>query len=141
YRTLFVLLMVLVIVAFFAARQDRPLAQIKNGVALVIAPSGELVDQMEGDGVARFIEQVSEQPPPKTLVRDVTDALEAAADDSRIPAVVLKLDDLAEAGMPQIEEIGAAIEKFRAAGKPVYAWAPNYDQTQYLIASQADRVS
>src|ERR1051326_4004554 len=85
YRTIFVLLLVALIVAFFAAQKERPLAQIKSGVALVIAPSGELVDQMEGDGVSRFLEQVSEQPPPKTLVRDVTDALEAAADDNRIP--------------------------------------------------------
>src|SRR5581483_543291 len=65
----------------------------------------------------------------------------AAAQDSRIPAAVLKLEDLSEAGMPQIEEINAAVRKFRAAGKPVYAWAPNYDQTQYFLASQAGSVS
>src|SRR5262249_19509373 len=35
----------------------------------------------------------------------------------------------------------AAVRKFRAAGKPVYAWAPNYDQTQYLLAAQADKVA
>lgn len=141
YRTLFVLLMLLLVVAFFAAREDRPLAQVKSGVALVIAPSGDLVDQSDSDGFGRFIEQLSQQPPPKTLVRDVTDALATAAQDARIPVVVLKLDDLNSAGMPQIEEIGAAIDKFRAAGKPVYAWAPNYDQTQYLLASRADKIS
>jgi protease-4 len=141
YRLVFVLMITMVVVLFFAARQDRPLAQIKSGAALVVAPSGELVDQVEGDGVERFLEQVSEQPPARTLVRDLTDALEAAAEDPRIPVAVLKLDDLVSAGMPQIEEISAAIARFRAAGKPVYAWAPSYDQTQYLLAAQADRIS
>src|SRR5581483_9834371 len=46
YRTIFVLLMILLVVAFFAARQDHPLVQVKNGEALVIAPSGELVDEL-----------------------------------------------------------------------------------------------
>ncbi|HZP13395.1 MAG TPA: signal peptide peptidase SppA [Nevskiaceae bacterium] len=141
YRTIFVLLMILLVVAFFAARQDHPLVQVKNGEALVIAPSGELVDELDTDSVQRLFENWSDQPPPKTALRDVIDALEIGAGDTRVPVAVLKLDDLTSAGMPQIEEINAAIEKFRAAGKPVYAWAPSYDQTQYLLASQADKIS
>lgn len=141
YRAFFILLLLVIVVGYFAARSDRPLAQVKNGVALVVAPSGELVDQYESEGFARVLEELSDQPSPKTLVRDVTDALEFAAADPRIPAAVLKLDDLTAAGMPQIEEISVAVKKFRAAGKPVYAWASNYDQTQYLLAAGADKIA
>ncbi len=141
YRALFVLLMIMVVAAIFLARQERPMAQIKDGAALVLAPAGDLVDQMDSGGFERLIEQLSEQPASKTLVRDLTEAIELAASDPRIPMAVLKLDDLQSAGIPQIEEIATALEKFRAAGKPVYAWAPTYDQTQYLLAAQADKIS
>jgi protease-4 len=141
YRTIFVLMMILLVVAFVAARQDHPLVAVKSGQALVLAPSGEVVDELDSDGVQRFFENWSERPPQKTALRDLIDALELAADDERIPVAVLKLDDLGSAGMPQIEEINVAIAKFRSAGKPVYAWAPNYDQTQYLLAAQADKIS
>jgi len=141
YRAVFVLLMIVFVAAILIARQDRPLTQVKSGAALVLAPSGDLVDQMESDNFERVIEELSDRPPSKTLVRDLTDAIELAAKDSRVPMAVLKLDDLTSAGMPQIEEIGAALAEFRKSGKPVYAWSPSYDQTQYLLASQADRIS
>jgi protease IV len=141
YRTMFVLAMLLVVGLLVIANQDRPLAPVKSGAALVLVPSGELVDQIDVDGFERFLEDLSGQPASKTLVRDLTEAIDLAANDPRVPVAVLKLDDLMSAGMPQIEEIGAALARFRAAGKPVYAWAPNYDQTQYLLASHADRIS
>src|SRR5882672_5280094 len=84
YRAFFILLLLVMVVGYFAARSDRPLAQVKNGVALVVAPSGELVDQNDADGFERLLEEWSDQPSSKTLVRDVTDALETAAADPRI---------------------------------------------------------
>jgi protease-4 len=141
YRLFFVVLLLVIVFGFLAARDERPLTQVKSGAALVIAPSGELVDQSSEDGFTRVLEGLSGEPPSQTLVRDVTEALETAAADKRIPAAVLRLDDLYSASLPQVEEINVALQKFRAAGKPIYAWGPSYDQAQYLLATQADKIS
>src|SRR5690606_18670153 len=79
--------------------------------------------------------------PSQTLLRDLVDALEAAAQDRRISTAVLKLDTLSGAGMAQIDELVAAMRKFQAAGKSIHAYGPGYDQISYLAAAAADDVS
>ncbi|NLB07205.1 MAG: signal peptide peptidase SppA, partial [Desulfobulbaceae bacterium] len=40
----------------------------------------------------------------------------------------------------QVQSIGAALERFRKAGKKVIAFADSYSQAQYYLASWADRI-
>jgi protease-4 len=73
-------------------------------------------------------------------LRDVLTALDAAALDSSIGSVVLLLEDLDGAGMAMLNEVGQAVDRVKAAGKPVVAWGDSYDQRQYLIASHASEI-
>ena len=57
-----------------------------------------------------------------------------------MPHALLMLDDFAGAGLPTLREIAAAIERFKAAGKPVYAWGSDFDQRQYYLAAHATEV-
>lgn len=43
-------------------------------------------------------------------------------------ALVLLLDDFAGASLPALREFTAALDRFKAAGKPVFAWAPGCGQ-------------
>lgn len=115
--------------------------KVENNVALVLWPSGALVDQLDSDPGQRLLEQFNGEPPSQTRLGDLVEAIEAAADDSRIPLAVLKLDNLTGASMPQLEELGAAMKKFRDKGKPIYAYGPSYDQTGYFAASLTDDIS
>src|SRR5579885_1451641 len=75
FRLFMLLGMVLLISMVWAALHGGPPVKIDNNVALVVAPTGTLVEQIDRDPAAGFFEQLSDEPPPQTLVRDVTDAL------------------------------------------------------------------
>jgi len=66
--------------------------------------------------------------------------LDAAAKDPKVSHVLLALDDFEGAGLATLRELAAAIERFKASGKPVYAWGSQYDQRQYYLAAHANEV-
>ena len=140
YRVFFVLGLVVIGLLLWSAFHGGAPVKIEDNVALIIAPTGSLVEQLDRDPGAEFVEQLVSDAPAQTRVRDVTDALEAAAADPRISFAVLKLDALLDAGLPQLEEVAAAMRKFQAAGKKIVAYGPWYEQIHYYAAAQADEV-
>ena len=44
------------------------------------------------------------------------------------------------AGLSQVEEIRAALERFRKSGKPVIAYCENFSNASYYLASVADKI-
>src|SRR6202163_4891585 len=134
------LVLLLVIFGFVLAALHTSLPIVPHTAAVVIAPEGALVEQLAPDPVRRVLGQASGGPAPETLLRDVTDAIAAAKTDSRIKLIVLQLSNLAPSGLSKLQEIGAALREFRAAGKRVVAAADSMDQTQYYLAAQAGEV-
>ena len=108
--------------------------------ALVIAPQGVLVEQLSGDPLERALAEFAGQDRAETLVHDLVDAIDAAADDERIVALVIEPGSLLGGGIAKLEEIAAAIQRYRATGRPVIAMADYYDQSQYYLAAQADEI-
>ena len=72
--------------------------------------------------------------------RDLVRAIEAAATDDRIKAVVLDLDRFTGGGQVHLERIGAALDTVRAAKKPVLAHAAPIPTTAMLLAAHASEV-
>ena len=70
---------------------------------------------------------------------DLVSAIDRAAADNRIDMIYLNTNYLS-AGISQIEEIRNALKRFRTSGKPVIAYADNYSQAGYYLASVADKV-
>jgi len=69
------LLLLLVIFGFVLAALHTSVPTVPHSAALVIAPEGELVEQLSSDPVRRAIGQASGGPAPETLLKDVTDAI------------------------------------------------------------------
>ena len=141
YRLIIMAVIVLFVLGLWLGKKGSSGLTVEDNIALVIAPSGELVEQLDVDPAQKFAEEFNGQPPSQTSLRDLIEALDTAAGDKRIPLAVLKLDDMSNAGLAQMEELNAAIERFKAKGKPVYAYAPYYDQGAYFVASHASEVS
>lgn len=131
----FGLLIALIIVA---SSTDRP--EVPRGAALVVNPSGMLVEQETGTPFDRAMDSLFGQERPETLVRDVVDSIEMAAEDDRIDALVLDLRNLQGGGLSKLQDIAGAIEEFRETEKPVFATGDFFSQSQYYLASQADEV-
>ncbi len=134
------LILLLVIFGFILAALHTSIPNVPHAAALVITPEGEIVEQLASDPVRRAFGQASGGPAPETLLRDVTDAIAAAKSDERIKLIVLDLGTLDSTGLSKLQEIGAALREFRAAGKRVVVAADSLDQTQYYLAAQAGEV-
>jgi protease-4 len=134
------LVLLLVIFGFILAALHTSIPIVPRSAALVIAPEGELVEQLTSTPVRRAFGQASGGPAPETLLRDVTDAIAAGKSDSRIKLIVLDLGSLESSGLSKLQEIGAALRDFRASGKRVVVAADALDQSQYYLASQAGEV-
>jgi protease IV len=134
------LILLLIIFGFVLAALHTSIPSMPRTAALVIAPEGELVEQLSSDPVRRAFGQASGGPAPETLLRDVIDAIGSAKSDSRIKLIVLDLGNVSSSGLSKLQEIGAALRDFRTAGKRVVAVGDSLDQTQYYLAAQAGEV-
>lgn len=126
------------IIAFSVTMQESTPEPLPAQAALLIAPSGPLVeDNPPVEPVAAFLNQEYERP---IFLHDLVRAIQWAANDDRITAIILNLEDLAGPSTSQTLELSEAIAEFRSADKPVIAVGDFYTQAQYLLASQADQV-
>ncbi len=112
---------------------------VPESAALVVAPSGFLVEQPEGEPLDIALAEMQEGD-GQTVVRNVVDSLKRAAADERIRIVVLLTDSLQGGGLSKQQAIGAALDEFRASGKRVIAMGDSYNQSQYYLAARADEV-
>lgn len=119
------------------SRIDRTL---KNDSVLVLKPRGQLVEQYSIDPLQRALASMAGDEPKQVQVRDLVGAIDAATTDKRISRILLLPGELQGGGFAALREVGAALDRFRAAGKPVVAWAASLDQGQYYLAAHADRL-
>jgi protease-4 len=123
---------------FGALRVSMPTVPAK--AALLVAPEGELVEQLSGDPLERAFQEARGQGRPETLLWDVVDSIRAAAKDRRIPVLAIDLEKFGGAGQPTLEELARAIREFRATGKKVVAFGTELTKDSYYIAAQADEI-
>ncbi len=132
---LFIIVLISLIGALFSSNQ----LSIPDGAALVITPSGTIVE--EKVSVSTLGDLVSGGASvDETLLQDLLDGIEIAGRDESISSIVLRLDYLQGAALSKLQDIGKALNAFKETGKPVYAIAHNLSQSQYYLASYADEV-
>jgi protease-4 len=132
------LLLALFGIVIGALRQSTP--RLPEKAALVVRPSGDIVEQLSGEPIERALNEAQGQGVPQTLLWDLTSAIRAAALDPRIPVLLIETDDMGSAGQAKLEELAAAIGAFRHSGKKVIAHGTYFLQSQYYLAAQADEV-
>lgn len=139
-RTLFNLLFLAFIIAVLWAMFGGSVKPLGPKTALVVDLKGMLVEQSAGGLRDAVMANLSGDVKKTVQLRDVLTVLDAAARDTSIASVVLLLEDMDGAGMAMLNDIGHAVDRVKAAGKPVVAWGGSYDQRQYLLASHASEV-
>ena len=131
--------MLLFFFALYAVLTARPSpAQVREG-ALVLALDGVVVE--ERTPIDPFQALLSGSAPiGEYQARDLVRALDTAARDERITAVVLDLDSFLGGGQVHLQDIGEAIDRVRAADKPVLSFATAYADDALLLASHASEI-
>lgn len=131
----FLLVLGAIIFAFF---YEKPVS-VPNNAVLLVTLSGQVVEEDDFDGQGTFSSMVDGSD-CFTRLRDVTRALSLAAEDKRIVAVHFRVQDLQKAGLASLREIGAAMDRVKAAGKKITVWSTGYSQIQYAVAAHANEV-
>ena len=136
-------LVLLLLLLFFGglslALSNRPTeARVQDG-ALAITLDGPVVEE-RSKVEARALLLGGGKPHRQYLARDVVRVIEAAANDSRVHAVTLDLEDFGGASRVTLSRIGTAIDKVRHAGKPVLVRAVLYEDGAYQLAAHASEV-
>ena len=131
-------LFLLLLLAFWAGSHME--LGIQNDTVLVLKPQGELVEQFSIEPLERAVQSLSGNAPKQVQVRDLVGAIDAATTDNRISRILLEPQDLHGGGFASLREVADALDRFRAAGKPVVVWAASMDQGQYYLAAHADRI-
>lgn len=131
--------MLIFFAALFMALSIKPNDVLPSSGALVLDLTGTLVEQpAETDPLSLL--SGSRSISHETRLRDVERGLQAASSSSSIKAVVLDLDAFIGGEQATIAAAGRAIDKARAAGKPVFAYATGYSDDSYLLASHATEI-
>ncbi|TCD04127.1 signal peptide peptidase SppA [Erythrobacteraceae bacterium CFH 75059] len=133
---LFLLLFFTLLFAVLTARPSA--AQVRPG-ALLLQLDGFIVEERSPvDFLSAFLSRSA--PTGEFPSRDLVRALDAAAGDPRIKAVVLDLDRFLGGGQVHLREVGAALDRVRRSNKPVLAYATLYADDAYLLASHATEI-
>lgn len=135
---LFILLAIIAVVS--AGMSAKSFTPLQEKTALVLDLDGVLVEQRTIDTISSALAEAQGDGKREIRLRDVLRVIEAAKTDPKITHLLIKTDGFAVQGMASAREIAAALQDFKASKKPVYAFAENYEQKQYLLASQADKV-
>lgn len=124
---------ILLALVFMSRRESLP-----ESAVLVLSPSGAIVEQRSESILAN--ELLGEDVAAETVLQDIIDALNLAREDSRIKGVFLDSSKLKSAGLTKLQDIRAALKRFRESGKPVIAAADFFTQRTYFLAAHSDRI-
>jgi protease-4 len=130
----FIAVIVFLSALILSGRRDS----VPESAVLVLSPAGALVEQ-RSEGILSN-ELLGEDIAAETVLQDIVDALDLSKEDARIKAVLLDLTNLTSAGLSKLQDVGAAIKRFRQSGKPVIAAADIYTQKAYFLAAHSDRI-
>ena len=126
--------------ALFAVLNSRPSpAAVREG-ALLLELSGTVVEEVQHVPPLEMLLLGSAVPSRQFAARDVVRAIDEGAKDKRVKAIALDLSSFLGGGHVHMQEIGEALDRFRAADKPVLAYAVAYYDDSMLLAAHASEV-
>jgi len=136
----FLLSVALIYFVYFHADTQQPVVPQQS--ALVLNLSGPIVEQSRYvnpmDSVTGSL--LGKDLPKENVLFDIVQTIRYAKNDENISGIVLALRDMPETNLTKLRYIAKAINEFKATGKPVYAVGDFYNQSQYYLASYANKV-
>ncbi|GAB6192402.1 signal peptide peptidase SppA [Desulfocastanea catecholica] len=139
FNLLLLLVGIILVIALLPDRETK----IPSGTVLRLDIAGDIVEEKKLLSTFEKLLQESltiDAPAPETALQDILDIIHGATGDPRIVALVLNVKDMGRGGMNQLQTIGQALDAFKKTGKTVVAAEDYYTQSQYFLASYADKV-
>ncbi|WP_087019174.1 signal peptide peptidase SppA [Thaumasiovibrio subtropicus] len=130
------------VMLFALTQQDTEEPMLDTPSALVLNLNGTIVEKRTYSSALDTLTQSAfgQEPPKENVLFDIVETIRFAASDDNITGLVLSLGQLSDTSLTQLRYIGKAIDEFKLAGKPVYAYGEIFTQSQYYLASYADSI-
>lgn len=127
-RLFIIAVMVMLPVMAFASKTKVLKIDFKNPIAEreAVSSSFDIMSLVQGT-------------PNSVTLLSYVNAIDAAADDKNIGMIYMTPENIS-AGVAQMEEIRAALKRFRESGKPIVAYCSTFGNGSYYIASVADKI-
>lgn len=130
------LFLLLFFTLLFAMLTSRPSPGVVRGGALLIELDGSIVEEAsEVDPLEILLSGTL--PTKEYELRDIVRALDAAAEDDRIDAVVLDLSEFLGGGHVHMQEVGDALDRVRAVEKEVLTFGLAFGDDSLMIAAHS----
>lgn len=137
-RVLANLLLLIFLLIIFAAWWAGRTPPLPAKAALVVAPVGRLVEAATPPSPSDLL--AGGRGVAEVQLDDVLQTIRRAKADSRIQMLVIAPERLGPSSVSKLAAIRDEIASFKESGKPVYAYAGRFNQSQYYLASAADQV-
>ena len=109
-----------------------------KGKVLKIDFKNPIAERSVGGSSFDIMSIVNGTPGSVTLLSYIK-AIDAAAEDKNISMIYMIPENIS-CGTAQLEEIRAALERFKKSGKPVIAYCNSFGNGSYYLASVADKI-
>ncbi|HWS40195.1 MAG TPA: signal peptide peptidase SppA [Arenimonas sp.] len=141
FNIIMLLIIFLIIGTIAVGMSAKSFEPLNNNTALVLDLRGQLVEQRTVDSLsAALASSQGDDDNAEIQLRDILAVLEKAKTDPKISHVLLNTEGFQVKGMASLRELVKALQDFKTSKKPIYAFASGYEQKQYLLAAQADKV-
>lgn len=134
------LMLVILVFVLLGVFGDGKKTTLPDNAILYVEPGISIVEQRSyADPFIKIMEQ-DEEKPQETVLHEMTSAIRWAQHDKSIKGMVIDTGWLAGSDLSKLDSITQAITEFKTSGKPVIAVGDNYSQSQYYLASAADKI-
>lgn len=134
------ILSTLMFVAMIASMGSSNTVAIKDNTILKLDLQKPIQEQAVDNPFDMFGDEFSQYYQSGIGLDDILTCIKAAAKDSKIKGIYINTESIS-ASPATLKEIHDALVEFKESGKFIYAYADNYTQGAYYLASVADNVT
>ncbi len=134
-------LVLLIAVAASSSKDSGP--QVKDKSVLVLDLSLNITDSKPNRSTSAAIQDVlSDESGDAVTLRTVLDAIESAKKDPKIVGIYLEgSSDSSSSGFANLKEVRSALQRFRDAKKPIFAYQMDWNERDYYLGSVANTIA
>lgn len=139
-----ILLLIFIIVAISIYLNIRHAKWIPGNHALILDLKGVIVDKPATYNklhkIGKNLLNINRTDVQENSLFDIINILRQATIDPEITGLILLLKNFSGSSQSSLEYIGKVLSEFKNAGKPIYAISDYYNQSQYFLASYANKI-
>ena len=134
-------LVLLIAVAASSSKDSGP--QVKDKSVLVLDLSLNITDSKPSRSTSAAIEEaLSDDGGDTVTLRSVLDTIEYAKKDPKIVGIYLEgSSDSSSSGFANLKEVRSALQRFRDAKKPIFAYQMDWNERDYYLGSVANTIA